>query len=98
MASLRSARYAEAKGKEIKSLILLRGINVGGHGRLPMKELCGIMEGLGAGNPQSYIQSGNVVIDGAVRAEAVEAAIEVAKGVRPRACQGVFENCRAESV
>ncbi|MBL1437905.1 MAG: DUF1697 domain-containing protein [Rhodobacteraceae bacterium] len=68
----------------MKSVILLRGINVGGHGRLPMKELCGMLEMLGAVNPQSYIQSGNVVVGGAVSAEAMETAIEADKGFRPR--------------
>ncbi len=68
----------------MKSVILLRGINVGGHHKLPMKELCGILETLGAVNPKSYIQSGNVVIDGEVEAEAVERAIEAAKGFGPR--------------
>ncbi|NOR63846.1 MAG: DUF1697 domain-containing protein [Rhodobacteraceae bacterium] len=68
----------------MKSVILLRGINVGGHGKLPMKELCELLEGLGAANPRSYIQSGNVVIEGDVDAEAVEDAVEASKGFRPR--------------
>jgi len=68
----------------MKSVILLRGINVGGHGKLPMRELCGILGALGAVEPKSYIQSGNVVINGVVEADAVEAAIETAKGFRPR--------------
>jgi len=67
----------------MKSVILLRGINVGGHGKLPMKELCGLLEGLGARNPQSYIQSGNVVIDGNVEPEVLATAIEAEKGFRP---------------
>ena len=67
----------------MKSVILLRGVNVGGHNKLPMKELCAILEALGADNPQSYIQSGNVVIDGALSADAIGAAIEAAKGFRP---------------
>ena len=68
----------------MKSVVLLRGINVGGHGKLPMKELCGVLEELGAVNPQSYIQSGNVVIDGEIEAEMVADTIEKAKGFRPR--------------
>ena len=67
----------------MKSVILLRGINVGGHGKLPMKELCGMLEALGAVEPQSYIQSGNVVIEGVVAPEMLAAAIEAAKGFRP---------------
>ena len=68
---------------DMKSVVLLRGINVGGHGKLPMKELCGMLEGLGATNPQSYIQSGNVVIDGNVEPEMLATTIEAEKGFRP---------------
>jgi len=40
---------------------LLRGINVGGHNPLPMRELVGILEDLGAQRAATYIQSGNAV-------------------------------------
>jgi uncharacterized protein (DUF1697 family) len=40
---------------------LLRGINVGGKNRLPMKELVSVLEGLGLEKVKTYIQSGNVV-------------------------------------
>lgn len=42
---------------------LLRGINVSGHRKLPMKELKALYEGLGFKDIQTYIQSGNVVFD-----------------------------------
>jgi uncharacterized protein (DUF1697 family) len=42
---------------------LLRGINVGGTGLLPMKELASLSGGLGFGNVRTYIQSGNVLFD-----------------------------------
>ncbi len=42
-------------------VVLLRGINVGGHGRLPMTQLRGVMQALGATDVATYIQSGNVV-------------------------------------
>lgn len=42
-------------------IALFRGINVGGHNKLPMKELRALMGGLGYGNVKSYIQTGNVV-------------------------------------
>jgi len=42
-------------------IALFRGINVGGKNTLPMKELVVILEGLGAQNVKTYIQSGNVV-------------------------------------
>lgn len=40
---------------------LLRGINVGGHNRLPMKGLVAVLDRLGAASIESYLQSGNVV-------------------------------------
>jgi uncharacterized protein (DUF1697 family) len=59
---------------------LLRGINVGGHRRVPMGTLRGVFEGLGHGDVVTYIQSGNVVFDGAEGdarslADAIEARI-----------------------
>lgn len=43
-------------------VVLLRGINVGGHGKLPMAQLRSVLEGLGATDVATYIQSGNVVL------------------------------------
>ncbi len=40
---------------------LLRGINVGGKHKLPMKQLVEIFEGLGCTEVTTYIQSGNIV-------------------------------------
>ncbi|MDC0670135.1 DUF1697 domain-containing protein [Nannocystis radixulma] len=42
-------------------IALLRGINVGGHRKLPMAELRGLCGELGFAGVQTYIQSGNVV-------------------------------------
>ena len=42
---------------------LMRGINVGGKNKLPMKDLAAIFTGLGCRNVRTYIQSGNVVFD-----------------------------------
>lgn len=44
-------------------ILLLRGINVGGHNRLPMADLHGIMEELGARRVRTYIQSGNAAFE-----------------------------------
>ena len=44
-------------------IALFRGINVGGHNKLPMRELIGVLEELGLINIETYIQSGNVVFD-----------------------------------
>ncbi|MFF1376275.1 DUF1697 domain-containing protein [Streptomyces sp. NPDC058308] len=40
---------------------LLRGINVGGHKKVPMAQLRTLLEGLGHGGVQTYLQSGNAV-------------------------------------
>jgi uncharacterized protein (DUF1697 family) len=40
---------------------LLRGINVGGKNLIKMPDLIACFEGLGFGNVQTYIQSGNVI-------------------------------------
>lgn len=42
-------------------IALLRGINVGGRNRLPMKSLSQILESAGCEQVKTYIQSGNVV-------------------------------------
>ena len=44
-------------------LALLRGINVGGKGKLPMKELSAIFAAAGATDIRTYIQSGNVLFE-----------------------------------
>lgn len=42
-------------------IALLRGINVGGNNKLPMKDLSALLTGMGLRDVQTYIQSGNVV-------------------------------------
>ena len=44
-------------------IALFRGINVGGTGSLPMKELVTILEEIGARKVRTYIQSGNAVFE-----------------------------------
>jgi len=41
----------------------LRGINVGGHSKIKMKELIELYESLGLKNVKTYVQSGNVVFE-----------------------------------
>ncbi|WP_299117684.1 DUF1697 domain-containing protein [uncultured Winogradskyella sp.] len=43
-------------------VILLRGINVGGHRKVPMTQLRELLSNSGYVNVQTYIQSGNVVL------------------------------------
>jgi uncharacterized protein (DUF1697 family) len=42
-------------------IALFRGINVGGHNVLPMKNLVALLENVGAQNVKTYVQSGNAV-------------------------------------
>ena len=66
-------------------VVLLRGINVGGHNKLPMKDLREILEALGYESVQTYIQSGNVVVSAAAQPDAagISAAIEKRCGFTP---------------
>lgn len=43
---------------------LMRGINVGGKNKLPMKDLVAIFKAVGCREVRTYIQSGNVVFEG----------------------------------
>jgi uncharacterized protein (DUF1697 family) len=42
-------------------VVLLRGVNVGGHNRLPMADLRSTLSDAGLKNVRTYIQSGNIV-------------------------------------
>jgi uncharacterized protein (DUF1697 family) len=44
-------------------IALLRAVNVGGYGKLPMAELRKLLAGLGYEHVETYIQSGNAVFD-----------------------------------
>ncbi len=46
-----------------KYIVLLRGINVSGKNKLPMEELRDLLNDLGFKNVQSYIQSGNIILE-----------------------------------
>lgn len=59
-------------------LILLRGINVGGKNKLPMKDLKNCLEDLGYTDVSTYIASGNVILKSDKSAKAVKAEIEKA--------------------
>jgi uncharacterized protein (DUF1697 family) len=67
---------------------MLRGVNVGGHNRIKMEALRALYESLGLKDPQTYVQSGNVVFrtkgqDLAALARRIENAIERSFGFRP---------------
>ncbi len=63
---------------------LLRAVNVGGTGKLPMSDLKDICGELGFGTVRTYIASGNVVFT----SRKSEAAIKVALEMRLQACAG----------
>lgn len=58
--------------------ILLRAVNVGGYGKLSMAELRNTLSSLGFKNVETYIQSGNAVVDANVPAERVRLSVAVA--------------------
>ena len=55
---------------------LLRAVNVGGTGKLPMSDLKELCEELGFGAVRTYIASGNVVFESRKSEAAVKAALE----------------------
>ena len=54
--------------------LLLRGINVGGHGKLPMAELKVLLADQGCTDIATYLQSGNAVVTSPLRSPATLAA------------------------
>jgi uncharacterized protein (DUF1697 family) len=69
-------------------VVLLRGVNVGGRGKLAMAQLRETCTSLGCTDVSTYIQSGNVVLDSARSADELAAAlgpaIEEAVGFAPQ--------------
>jgi len=55
---------------------LLRAVNVGGTGKLPMSELKAMCEELGFGQVRTYIASGNVVFTSRKSKSAIKTALE----------------------
>jgi uncharacterized protein (DUF1697 family) len=68
-------------------IALLRGINVGGGGKMPMAELRRLVTSMGHADVATYIQTGNVIFsaahdDARLLSEELEAAILEAFGIR----------------
>lgn len=57
-------------------IALMRGINVGSTRKLPMAELRALCPLLGLQRPETYIQSGNLIVDAAGSADDVRAILE----------------------
>ncbi|HUX45789.1 MAG TPA: DUF1697 domain-containing protein [Terracidiphilus sp.] len=63
-------------------VVLLRAVNVGGTGKLPMADLRKLLAGLGFVNVETYIQSGNAVFDATISAPSVHRALAAALEAR----------------
>ncbi len=59
----------------MRYVALLRAVNVGGTGKMPMADLREICAEAGFHGVQTYIASGNVVLESALGADAVQAAL-----------------------
>src|SRR5262245_39285457 len=59
-------------------IALLRAVNVGGTGKLPMAELKAMCEAAGHANVRTYIASGNVVFESASSEARIKAELEAA--------------------
>src|SRR5713226_5184670 len=75
---------------------LLRAVNVGGTGKLPMGDLKGICEELGFGAVRTYIASGNVVFTSRKSEAAIKAALEKRLEAYARKPVGVLVRTAAE--
>ena len=56
-------------------IVLLRAVNVGGTGKLPMADLRAMCEAAGFQRVRTYIASGNVLVDSAASEKQVKAAL-----------------------
>ena len=70
-------------------IALFRGINVGGHRKLPMKELVVELEDLGLSDVQTYIQNGNAIFrstetKASVLSDRIASAIQSSHGFKPQ--------------
>ncbi|HKF48875.1 MAG TPA: DUF1697 domain-containing protein [Terracidiphilus sp.] len=69
---------------------LLRAVNVGGYGKLSMADLRALLEKLGYGRVETYIQSGNAVFDAKGSAAAVAKQVAEALEKKTGASVGVL--------
>ncbi|MEO5938296.1 MAG: DUF1697 domain-containing protein [Sphingomonas sp.] len=75
---------------------LLRAVNVGGTGKLPMTELTAMCERAGFEKVKTYIASGNVVFTSGKSEKAVKAALEAAMATYAGKPVGVMVRTAAE--
>lgn len=65
-----------------KHIALLRGINVGGHRKVPMADLRTLAVEAGYGDVQTYVASGNLILSSDDTTAKIEAALERATAAR----------------
>jgi uncharacterized protein (DUF1697 family) len=70
-------------------LALLRAVNVGGTGLLPMADLRALAEGLGFARVRTHLASGNLLVDSPLPAEAVRERLTAALGPHQGRAVGV---------
>ena len=75
---------------------LLRAVNVGGTGKLPMSALKGLCEKAGFRKVRTYIASGNVVFESGMTESRVKTALETALAVYAGKPVGVLVRTAAE--
>ncbi len=79
-----ATRLADRVALGMRYVALLRAVNVGGTGKLPMKALTGLCEAAGLADVRTYIASGNVVF----RSDDAEHEIRSRLEHQLRACVG----------
>lgn len=77
-------------------IALLRAVNVGGTGKLPMSELKALAEGLGLRDVSTYIQSGNLIFRDDEDAASVAGRLDAALGEKLGKPPGVFVRSASE--
>jgi|SRR5690606_21225206 len=65
----------------MKYIAILRGINVGGHRKILMKDLRDLFVGLGYTDVITYIQSGNVIFEGSVDENPLDSARRIESAI-----------------
>lgn len=86
----------KSKSKPSTYIALLRAVNVGGTGKLPMKDLTAMCESLGFSEVQTYIASGNVLFDSEKSARACRTLLEAELQRYAGKSVGVFLRTPAE--
>lgn len=65
-----------------RTIVLLRGINVSGHNKVPMADLRSTLTDAGFTDVATYIQSGNIALDTDMECDALATTVEAMVGER----------------